>query len=283
MADGPDVEPGGEASGDRTEELQRALEHAIDALNREGSRVGRFGRRLGRAGEHVGQRVGHELGETIVPAWARVTEGENRWPITAVGAVAIALQVLVPRKYNFHPFWILPALEAALLVGLAVVNPRRVGGISQAMRMVGIALTAVISVANGWSAVLLIRALIEGHAGENAGPLLATGGAIWLTNVIVFALWYWELDRGGPAARANNLRPYCDFYFPQMDIPELVPPHWEPSFWDYFYLSFTNATAFSPTDVLPLARWAKLTMLAQSAVSLATVALVIARAVNILK
>jgi len=278
------------------DELRQALEDAVEALGRhlgdasavrratEGAgRLGAtVGREVGRAGRRI-EHAGRELGGQIAPAWNRVTEGENRWPITAVVAVAVALQVVIPRRFNFHPFWILPALEAALLVGLAIANPTRVGGISNTMRRLGIVLIGLTSIANGWSAVLLIRALIGGHAGQDAGPLLATGGAIWLTNVIVFALWYWELDRGGPAARANNLRPYPDFYFPQMDIPDLVPPRWEPTFWDYFYLSFTNATAFSPTDVMPLSRWAKLAMLAQSAVSLATVALVIARAVNILK
>ena len=104
-----------------------------------------------------------------------------------------------------------------------------------------------------------------------------------LHNVVVFALWYWELDRGGPVARAQATSQYPDFVFPQMLTPELAPTHWESAFVDYLYLSFTNATAFSPTDVLPLSRWAKLTMMVQSAVSLATVALVIARAVNILQ
>ena len=101
--------------------------------------------------------------------------------------------------------------------------------------------------------------------------------------MIVFSLWYWDLDRGGPVARAHAMRAHPDFLFPQMASPELAPPDWEPLFVDYFYTSFTNATAFSPTDVMPLSRWAKLAMMLQSAVSLATLALVIARAVNILK
>jgi uncharacterized membrane protein len=110
-----------------------------------------------------------------------------------------------------------------------------------------------------------------------------TGGAIWLTNIIVFALWYWEFDRGGPVARANGDRMYPDFLFAQMTSPQLAPPDWEPAFSDYLYLSFTNAAAFSPTDVLPLSRWAKMGMTAQAIVSVVTVALVVARAVNILK
>jgi len=120
-------------------------------------------------------------------------------------------------------------------------------------------------------------------AGGTATPLLATGASVWATNVIVFAMWYWEFDRGGPVHRAHGTFQHPDLLFPQMTVQELTPTDWEPLFVDYLYMSFTNATAFSPTDVMPLARWAKLTMLVQSAVSLAVGALVIARAVNILK
>ena len=124
---------------------------------------------------------------------------------------------------------------------------------------------------------------MQGTEGNNAGPLLITGGAIWLTNVIVFALWYWEFDRGGPVARAQADRMYPDFQFVQMVSPGLASPDWEPAFSDYLYLSFTNATAFSPTDVMPMSRWAKMAMMVQAAISIVTVALVVARAVNILK
>ena len=150
------------------------------------------------------------------------------------------------------------------------------------LRGLGLAVIATLSVANGYSAERLIEHLLRGGESD-ASRLLLTGGAIWLTNVIAFALWYWEFDRGGPVARALAMRPYPDFQFPQMENPELAPKDWEPLFVDYLYLSFTNATAFSPTDVLPLTRWAKLTMMVQSAVSLTTVALVIARAVNTLR
>jgi uncharacterized membrane protein len=105
---------------------------------------------------------------------------------------------------------------------------------------------------------------------------------VYFTNLIAFGLWYWELDRGGPAARAHGVKAYPDFLFPQMSTPDLAPAEWEPAFIDYLYVSFTNATAFSPTDVMPLTRWAKLTMALQSAVALVVVAMVIARAVNIL-
>jgi uncharacterized membrane protein len=131
--------------------------------------------------------------------------------------------------------------------------------------------------------VLLIHGLIAGTEGRTAGPLLFAAAAIWGSNVVVFALWYWEFDRGGPVARAHAHRPNPDFLFPQMQTPELVSKDWEPTFFDYGYVSYTNATAFSPTDTMPLSRWAKLLMLMQSITSLATVALVVARAVNILR
>jgi uncharacterized membrane protein len=177
---------------------------------------------------------------------------------------------------------LLPALEGALLVGLAVANPVRIERYGTAVRAASLVLVCLITIANGASAVLLIRAILEGKAGSQAGPLLATGASIWATNVIAFALWYWEFDRAGPVSRAQATRPYPDLMFPQMASPQLAPANWEPVFVDYLYLSFTNATAFSPTDVMPLAKWAKLTMLVQSSVSLAIGALVIARAINIL-
>src|SRR5439155_7990760 len=131
-----------------------------------------------------------------------------------------------------------------------------------------------------WSAGRLVDALVYGPSGATDAPrLLLNGCAIWFTNVIVFALWYWEIDRGGPAARANARAVHPDFLFAQMAAPELADHDWEPTFIDYLYLSFTNSTAFSPTDTLPLSRWAKLAMMFQSAVSLVTVALVVARAV----
>jgi hypothetical protein len=167
-------------------------------------------------------------------------------------------------------------------VVLTIANPHRINRESKVLRAIGLTLVAVASWATAWSAALLIYRLLNGGMTEKPSALLLTGGAIWLTNVIVFALWYWEWDRGGPAARAMARKKHPDFLFTQMASPEVADPDWEPFFVDYLYLSFTNATAFSPTDTLPLSRWAKLAMMFQSAVSLATLALVVARAVNIL-
>jgi len=179
--------------------------------------------------------------------------------------------------------WLLPGLELAMLIALIIASPARFHRESKALRVRSVVLTGLLSVANAWSATPLVIGLVNGRLGQDAGPLLPTGAAIWLTNIIAFAIWYWQFDRGGPAARAHARRTLPDFQFVQMLSPELAAPEWEPQFTDYLYLSFTNATAFSPTDVMPLTRWAKLTMLVQSLVSPITVALVIARAVNILK
>ena len=199
-------------------------------------------------------------------------------------AAAIALQLPVSGRLALvQPTWLLPILEGLLALGLVIANPRRINRQSMVLRYASLTLIALISLANAWSAGRLIWEIVHKHSGtSNPTTLFVTGGAIWLTNVIAFALWYWEFDRAGPVARAFARQPYPDFQFPQMTSPELAPPSWEPMFGDYFYLSFTNATAFSPTDVMPLSRWAKMLMLAQSAVSLLLAALVIARAVNIL-
>jgi uncharacterized membrane protein len=218
----------------------------------------------------------------VPPAWRRATRGEQRWAVTTTILVALLVQWELPARLSFRPHWLLPALALVLLVGLVAANPVRVEARSRRLRWASLTVTVLISLANTWSAVALVRGLVHGGEGAGAGQLLLTGGGIWITNIIVFALWYWEWDRGGPASRAAGGRPHPDFLFPQMQDPSMAPPHWEPTFLDYLYLAFTNATAFSPTDVLPMSRWAKMLMLAQSCVSLVTVALVIARAVNIL-
>jgi hypothetical protein len=220
----------------------------------------------------------------VVPAWRRPTEGEARWQAAVAVAVAVALQYPLPgRLVLLHPVWLLPTLQGLLLIALVMANPRRINNKSRAIRLLGLTLAALLSLANAWSVVRLVDGLVHGTAGNSAGPLLVTGGTIWLTNVIVFALWYWEFDRGGPVARAQGVRIYPDFQFVQMASPQLAPPDWEPTFGDYLYLSFTNAAAFSPTDTMPLSRWAKMGMTAQATVSIVTVALVVARAVNILR
>ena len=196
--------------------------------------------------------------------------------------MAITVHLLLPADLAPHPRWLLPALESVLFLALVIANPYRVSRESGVLRVIALALVAVVSVATAWSAALLVRELIGAGARFAPTHLLAWAAAIWLTNVIVFALWFWEGDRGGPAARAHARRPHPDFLFPQMSAPDLVHHDWEPGFVDYLYVSFTNATAFSPTDTMPMSRWAKLAMMAEAAISMVTVLLVVARAVNVL-
>jgi hypothetical protein len=226
--------------------------------------------------------LGHAEQKVLVPAWRRITRGEPRWPASIAVLVAIAVQAAIPGWLAFGPRWFVPALEGAVLVGIVLVNPLRIDRESSRLRASSVVLIGVMTYANAWGAGHLVKEIVSPDRELTAKRLLAVGLAIWITNVIAFALWYWELDRGGPAARAKAERPYPDFLFPQMQSPDMAPPEWDAQFVDYLYLSFTNATAFSPTDVLPLARWAKLMMLAQSAISVVTVVLAIARAVNIL-
>ena len=259
----------------------RSLHSRIDELQR------LVAQRLEAQGMHAGKWL-HEAGGPAhqgpaLPAWRRRTQGELRWPVALTTALGIGLQVAVPGKLVLvTPAWIFPAAQGALLIVLIMANPQRIDRESTILRSLSLVLAAMLSLANGYSVAALAVGITRGTMGRTAGQLLITGGVIWLTNVIAFALWYWEFDRGGPVARALNLKRYPDFQFPQMVSPEMAPSDWEPAFFDYFYLAFTNATAFSPTDVMPLSRWAKAAMTVQTVISIVTVALVVSRAVNIL-
>ena len=218
-----------------------------------------------------------------VPAWLRPTGPENRLPVAASMVVAIALQISLSSRFSLHPRWLLPLLEVALLVVLTAINPVRLSRPTRVGRYLTMALAGAITLDNLASAFLLDYAIVTGKTGKDAIGLLSAGAAIYLTNIIVFGIWYWELDRGGPFNRMAGTEPHPDFLFPQMVTPEMSPEHWEPRFLDYLYTSFTNVMAFSPTDTMSLSRWAKSLMALQSAIALSTTALVLARAVNILK
>jgi uncharacterized membrane protein len=207
---------------------------------------------------------------------------EPVWPAQASVLAAIALQLLLPERLTVGPTWLLPALEVALLAGLSLATPRQLQREHNTRRRVALAMTAVVSAANIASLVLLSRQLL--HRGSPNGRELITSGAlIWLTNVIIFGLWYWETDRGGPGVRAAGHDQAPDFLFPQMSDDRIEPINWRPQFIDYLYISLTNAAAFSPTDTLPLTPRAKIIMGIQSLVSLVTIGLVVSRAVNILQ
>ena len=222
-----------------------------------------------------------EAGHPAAP-WRRATRGESRWPAAVAVVAASGLQMALPRWLSFGPHWLLPAAEVGLLCALVASGPGQLERRSAVLRTGGLVLAGVLSLANATSAALLVRDLTHSSPVRSAGTLLVAGGCIWAANVLAFALWYWELDRGGPADRCHAVRMHPDFLFPQMQQPDLAPPDWKPFFTDYLYLSFTNAISFAASDITPLTRWAKTMMMLQSAVSVAAIALVVARAVNII-
>jgi uncharacterized membrane protein len=233
----------------------------------------------GAAGSDGGWRASRISPEQL--AWGVPSPPRSYWPARGAVLAAIGLYLLLPARLIPGPRLLVPALEGAVLVVLTVATPHRTVELSQPRRVLATLLVAIISVANLINLGLLVRELLGGRA-NNGRELVYSSIAIWLTNVIVFALWYWELDRGGPAARHDPDHRQPDFLFPQMATPGAGRPDWAPGFLDYLYVSFTNASAFSPTDTMPLTPAAKALMTVQSAGSLLTVALVAARAVNIL-
>ena len=222
--------------------------------------------------------------ERRVPSWLRPGDPESRLPVLVGLIVAVALQVLIPKSYTLVPRWPLVIPEILLLAVLVALNPVRLTRSTLLGKYASWALLAAITLDNTLSAIVLNARIISGEVSNDASLLLGSGAAIFVTNIIVFGIWYWELDRGGPFARRAGTRPYPDFMFPQMDpdTAKLSKPGWRPTFVDYLYVSFTNVVAFSPTDTMPLSRWAKMMMTVQAMVALTTAGLVIARAVNVL-
>ena len=214
---------------------------------------------------------------------APTPEGERRWPPSFAIVALIVFPFLLPSHVFPRVFWLSAPLELGLLVAIVWIDPGRIDRRSAVIHNLSIVLTALFAVmavvATGW----LVAELIDGAPNlDNAKTLLATGALVWLDVNLTFSLLYWQLDGGGSAERLHRMRRYPDFAFPEHQNPELAPPSWRPVYADYLYLGFTNATAFSPTDVMPLARWAKLLMSAQAMLSIVILSLVIANAVNIL-
>ena len=197
--------------------------------------------------------------------------------------VAVGLPVALPAKYRVYPPWVVPAL-LALLAALIIGDPGRIDRQKPWLRTVTGIVIACLTAANLVAAVRLVHDILTNNKlfANNANGLLATGGVIWATNVIAFALWYWDLDRGGAAARAHYPQANPAFVFPEMLHTDYVPANWVPKFVDYLSLGFWTATAFSPTDISAIKPWAKLLMVTEAAVSLVIATLVIARAINIL-
>ncbi len=202
---------------------------------------------------------------------------DSRYQAAVAIIVALFLSARLPQKLTLGPYWVVAALVLVLLLPLLFVGRRMNLRLNRAF---SVTLIAIMNVFNLASVVLLILDLTGARKlahGVGAVDLLRAGSLIWLTNVIVFSLWFWEIDRESG---------YPDFLFPQLALkdtnPSSIPPSWKPLYLDYLYVSFTNALAFSPTDVMPLTRLAKMLMLIESLISFATVAVVLARSINIL-
>jgi uncharacterized membrane protein len=216
------------------------------------------------------------------PQWKVKTEPESRRPVFAAALVVIAGQAWVAYSLHLRPFWLFPLIATALLAAsIAVYEGRDEPGL--AARILSYALSVVLVIANALSLVLLVRGVFLGSSLRPTGLLFA-GLALWLVNVAVFALIYWELDGGGPEARADGYGDrYPDLVFPQQQADQqgLAPATWKPTFYDYLYVSLTSSIAFSPTDAMPYSKRAKLAMGAENVLSFATLAVIVARAVNI--
>src|SRR5271169_3887004 len=210
-------------------------------------------------------------------------EGERRWPMAAAVVMAMVLTFLLPKDVRAGPPWLLPSLEGLMLVSLIAVDPWRIDRQTAALQRLSVGLVCLLVFDALWSTGWLVNELIHGGpATKSADALLDAGVLTWVLNIIAFSLFYWEFDGGGPVARFKHTREDRDLVFPQELSPEFASRAWRPLYADYLYLGFTAATAFSPTDVMPFARWAKLAMMLQSMVSLVVVTLVVARAVNVL-
>jgi hypothetical protein len=220
------------------------------------------------------------------------------WPSAAIITAAI-LYADLPRRFiaghDAGAFsvvrWVVPGLTVVALAALLLSVPesrlmQSIGWgthrVHVTRRWLSLSMIAIVSAANSASIILLVHLLVNG-AHANAPTLLRAAVHMWVVNVLLFGLWYWQLDGGGPITRPKCPAHRLDFLFPQQTEPALLEGGWHPTFLDYLYVSFTNAAAFSPTDTLPLSRWAKMLMLVQSAISLSLAVMVVARAVNILK
>lgn len=226
----------------------------------------------------------------------KYVQHEPRWHASLAVIAALVLYITLPPKLTIGPIWAAPLAVMIILVPLSVLAPRRHRE-TRRTRFWGILLIAIVNFFNIASVLLLINGFFHPARTvelQSAASLLRHGLQIWLTNILVFALWFWELDGDGPDARAhaNAATEFknADFLFPQMGMvlqggPTMpcINPLWKPEFFDYLYVAFTNSTAFSPADVMPLSRWAKSLMMLEALISLVTVAIVLARSVSLIQ
>jgi hypothetical protein len=208
---------------------------------------------------------------------------ESRWPMAIAVIATAVLHDILPSNFQLAPRGTYASVMALLLVVLVIGDPGRIDRPRRWSHVVTAVMIALILLVNAFSAARLVNAILRQDDFGGPGSLLLIGAVVWATNVIAFALWYWNRDGGGAAVRATEpglVAP--SFVFPEMSMPEFAPPGWYPKFADYLVLSFNTGLAFSPTDVSAVRTWAKLLMVVESLISLALAALVIARAVNIL-
>jgi uncharacterized membrane protein len=211
--------------------------------------------------------------------------GERRWPMAAAVLLAGVLRLFLPTQLRLDDARpVALVVLVALMIALIAGDPGRIDRQATWLRVLTGVLIGLITFINAGSSVRLVYAIIKTEPFTNdPNILLVSGGIIWLTNMIAFGLWYWDLDRGGAAARALGTGTLPAFMFPEMSNPEFVRDGWYPSFVDYLHLSYSTSMAFSPTDVSAIKPWAKLMMMAEETISLVVGILVVARAVNILK
>lgn len=217
------------------------------------------------------------------PSWQIPTNPESRWPAFGAAVVIIAGQAWVAVSLSLRPVWLFPVISAVLLVAsVAVYLPQRTEP-SPLMRGLGVSLIGMLVIANAVSLFELVRKIFVGVAGLDPVGLLLVGIVLWIVTIAIFALVYWELDGDGPDMRADGYRDFPDLVFPQQqsDQKGLAPANWKPTFPDYLYVSLTAATAFSPTDTMPYSKRVKLVMGVENVMSLAIIAMIVARAINI--
>jgi hypothetical protein len=223
------------------------------------------------------------MSDEATPGRARRGSIEARWPVIVAVLTVMVLTVLRPAEMRVAPRWVLPAVEVVLLAIVLARHPARIGPRAALLRAISIWVVGIVLADTFVATVRLVDVLIHGgKATESADQLLAAGAIVWGSNVMAFALFYWLIDAGGAAARQHHMPRTLDLAFPQQLDPEVAPAGWRPRFVDYLYLALTASTAFSPTDVMPLSPWAKVSMGIQSLISVAVLGLVVARAVNVL-
>jgi len=209
---------------------------------------------------------------------------EKRWTLAAALALAITILLLLPGRFSVGPTWVVPTAEGLLLIAILAADRYAPVHRSATVRVLSLLLVFVLVAEAAFVTGRLVTDLVEGGPETNsAADLLLVGSGVWIYTILAFAFLYWLLDGGGPEGRIWDPRHFPDLSFPQQLNPHVARPGWRPKFSDYLYVGLTNATAFSPTDVMPTARWAKLAMTAQAIGSLAVLGLVIARAVNIFR